>query len=268
MITEGAIPAAEGFEGRLFVPDGDGRRGAVVILHERYGLVQHTLDLAAKLAGDGHVAIAPDLFGDWAGDKDALRRGDVRVVLPDAKVSEVIDRCVAYLARHPRVAPDRIALMGVCQSGRYPLVAASGRTDVAACVVFYGAANDRDWGTAAEQPRPMAQIVGGVRAPSLLVFGEGDHTISIDHVRRLRGALEDARCSYRMRVFADVPHGWLNDTMPGRYRPDEAREAWAYLLAFLDDVFERRWPGTGRVRWEFSSDSGTDYDFKKNRRYE
>jgi len=268
MITEGTIPAAEGFEGRLFVPDGDGRRGAVVILHERYGLVQHTLDLAAKLAADGHVAIAPDLFGDWAGDKDALRRGDVRVVLPDTKVSEVIDRCVAYLARHPRVAPDRIALMGVCQSGRYPLVAASGRADVAACVVFYGAANDRDWDTAAEQPLPMAEVVGGVRAPSLLVFGEGDHTISMDHVRRLRGALEDARCSYRMRVFADVPHGWLNDTMPGRYRPDEAREAWAYLLAFLDDVFERAWPGDGRVRWEFSSDSGTDYDFKKNRRYE
>ncbi len=266
MSTE--LPVAiEGLEGRLYLPDGDGRRGAVVILHERYGLVRHTLDLAAKLADAGHVALAPDLFHDWGGDKEALRRGDVRVVLPDPKVAQVIDRAIAYLARHPRVAAERIALMGVCQSGRYPLVAASARRDVAACVVFYGAANDRDWSSSAEQPTPMAEVVRDLRAPSLLVFGEADHTISLEHVTRLRGALEAARCSYRMRVFAHVPHGWLNDTMPGRYRPAEAGEAWAYLLAFLDDVFERDWPGVGRVRWEFASDTGAHYDFAKNKRY-
>jgi len=39
------------------------------------------------------------------------------------------------------------------------------------------------------------------------------------------------------------------------------------LHAFLADVFERGWPN-GRVRWEFSSDTASDYAFAKNRRYE
>jgi len=45
-----------------------------------------------------------------------------------------------------------------------------------------------------------------------------------------------------------MPHGWLNDTMPGRYRAKEAEEAWGVLLAFLGDVFGGNWPGKGQVR--------------------
>jgi carboxymethylenebutenolidase len=71
-----------------------------------------------------------------------------------------------------------------------------------------------------------------------------------------------------MRVFRDVPHGWLNTTMPGRYRPQPAEEAWAVLLGFLEDVLERGWPGEGRVRWEFESDTSTTYDFSRNTRFE
>jgi carboxymethylenebutenolidase len=64
-----------------------------------------------------------------------------------------------------------------------------------------------------------------------------------------------------------MPHGWLNDTMPGRYRAKEAAEAWAVLLRFLADVFSGRWPG-GSVRWEFECASAPDYDFSKNVRLE
>ncbi|MDR2985488.1 MAG: dienelactone hydrolase family protein, partial [Nocardiopsaceae bacterium] len=48
---------------------GTGRFPAVVLGHVRYGLVQHTLDLAAKFARDGYVCIAPYLFSRWEGDK-------------------------------------------------------------------------------------------------------------------------------------------------------------------------------------------------------
>src|SRR5438067_9739433 len=60
---------------------------AVILYHERYGLVQHTLDLAAKFALYGYVALAPDLFSRWEGDKAALNRGDIRVKIPDEDIS-------------------------------------------------------------------------------------------------------------------------------------------------------------------------------------
>jgi len=39
-------------KGFLYLPRDEAPAGAVVILHERYGLVQHTLDLAQRFAKD------------------------------------------------------------------------------------------------------------------------------------------------------------------------------------------------------------------------
>jgi carboxymethylenebutenolidase len=69
-----------------------------------------------------------------------------------------------------------------------------------------------------------------------------------------------------MKVFADMPHGFLNDTMPGRYRPKEAAQAWDMLRAFLGEAFSGQWHE--RVRWEFEGVSAHNYDFSKNVRLE
>jgi carboxymethylenebutenolidase len=253
-------------EGVLFLPDSDAPRPVVIVLHERYGLVEHTLDLAARLARDGYLALAPDLFARWPGDRAALGRGEVRVTLPDAQVAAEIGESIQYLRDRPGVQSNAVVLMGVCQSGRYPIVVSSERADLAACVVFYGAAQPSDWQVTDSQPRSMAEMLAALAAPTLFVFGEGDHVISLGDVLRVRGALEVARRSYRMRVFPDVPHGWLNDTMPGRYRPAAAQAAWSMLLAFLEEVLDGRWPGSDRIRWEFESNISPTYDFSKNRR--
>ena len=255
-------------EGFLYLPRNESPAGAVVILHERYGLAKHTLDLAQRLARDGYVALAPNLFSRWKGDEQALRAGRERVVLPDPEVAAVIDAALDFLKVHPRVSSTRIALMGVCQSGRYPVVVGSRRRDLAALVVLYGASQQRDWQVSGVQPQPMQEMMRSLSAPVLFVYGEPDHTISLADIRRARDALEDGRCSYRMKVFPGMPHGWLNDTMPGRYRAKEAEEAWGMLLAFLGDVFGGRWPGKGQVRWEFESAISVDYDFSKNVRLE
>jgi carboxymethylenebutenolidase len=254
------IDLGDGCRGELYTPRA-APKGAVVILHERYGLVKHTLDLAQRLANDGYVALAPNLFSKFE-NQAALQRGEVRVILPDDEVARVIDRAIEFV----KLRADRIALMGVCQSGRYPIVVGSRRSDLAACVVFYGASQQRDWDASDLQPRSMADMLPRLTAPALFVFAERDHTISLGNVRRVRDALESARRSYRMKVFPGMPHGFLNDTMPGRYRPKEAAQAWQLLLAFLTEVFAGEWQG--RVRWEFEGASAMDYDFAKNVRLE
>jgi carboxymethylenebutenolidase len=246
--------------GELYLPRAT-PAGAVIVLHERYGLVKHTLDLAQRLANDGYVALAPNLFSRFE-NQEALQRGEARVTLPDDEVAAVIDRAIDYVK--PRA--ERVALMGVCQSGRYPVVVGSRRTDLAALVVFYGASQQRDWDPSPLQPESMGDMLRGLSAPALFVFAERDHTISLDNVRRVRDALEAGRRSYRMKVFAGMPHGFLNDTMPGRYRPKEAAVAWQLLLAFLGEVFSGQW--NNGVRWEFEGASSVDYDFSKNVRLE
>src|SRR2546428_10530610 len=90
-------------EGFLHLPRDESPAGAVVVLHERYGLVQHTLDLAQRLARDGYAALAPNLFSRWKGDETALRSGKERVGLPDPEVAAVIDAALDFLKGDPRV---------------------------------------------------------------------------------------------------------------------------------------------------------------------
>src|ERR1051326_2979714 len=87
--------------------------GAVVLGHERYGLVQHTLDLAAKFASYGFAAVAPDMASHWDGDKDALNRGDARLELSDDQVRQYMGAGVDYLNALPEVNGTNIAAMGV-----------------------------------------------------------------------------------------------------------------------------------------------------------
>jgi carboxymethylenebutenolidase len=60
-----------------------------------------------------------------------------------------------------------------------------------------------------------------------------------------------------------MPHGWLNDTMPGRYRRDGAEAAWALQLAFLKRVFDPGYDKSRRVQ-VYESEHAANYDFTKN----
>jgi carboxymethylenebutenolidase len=251
-------------QGFLAVPERrTGPFGAVILGHERYGLVQHTLDLVAKFAGDGYVSLAPDMFSRWEGDKAALNRGDIQVPLSDADIRSYMSDSLDYLLADSRVDPTRIAAMGVCQSGDYPLVLNSVRPEVAANIVVYGGAQKGVWELNECRREPYEEILARITAPVLGIFGEADFLISIDDVARLRGMLEKHRKSYEFKMFANMPHGWMNDTMPGRYRPKETAETWALILDFLARVQAGAYP-PDRVRWRCDSDIATTYDFTKN----
>jgi carboxymethylenebutenolidase len=223
--------------------------------HERYGLVQHTLDLAAKFAAYGYMCVAPDMASHWKGDKEALNRGDARLTLTPDQIKYYMGKGMDYLLAQPQVDKTRIAAMGVCQSGDYPLLLNSARKEVAANLIFYGGVTTGE------------DVIAKVTAPILGVFGEADHVIALDAVHKFRDNLERHRKSYEFKVFAEMPHGWLNDTMPGRYRQAQSEAAWAMMIDFLNRVYAGAYP-PGRVRQRFELDIAVDYDFKKNVRLE
>jgi len=265
MLSE--VTFARGKKAFLCRPMGDGKRPAVVQLHERYGIVKHTTDLTQKLADAGYVALAPDLFSRFTGDRDALARGEVGAGIRDSEALADIDEAIAYLRSLDFVDGNRIAVMGVCQTGRQPILAAANRDDLAAILVLYGGIYQRDWEPNEERPESVGDLVARVGCPVLGLFGEGDNIISLDDVLRFRNQLEKFNKSYRIRLFADAPHGWLNDTMPGRYRAEAAKEAWQVLLSFLETCCGNSW-NRERVLWGFESDVSPAYDFTKNKRWE
>jgi carboxymethylenebutenolidase len=249
------------------LPKAKGKRPAVIILHERYGIDQHTKDLTVKLAQAGFVGLAPDLFHRFTGDRKALLRGEQRVDLSDAGALEDLNAAVDYLKRSPDVDGSRIAVIGVCQTGRQPLLLAANRSDIAAVVVLYGAIGGKEWAGNDLRPTPVEELVKQVNCPVLGIFGEADHIISLDDVVRFRNCLEKARKSCHIRIYADAPHGWLNDTMPGRYRKEAAKDAWGLIISFLKRSFQGP-ADKDRITCVFESNHSVEYDFTKNFRME
>lgn len=267
-ITTKTIRCSGGLPAFLAAPAVDqGKLPAIVLMHERYGLVKHTCDLAARFARDGFICLAPDFFYKHP-DQAALHRGDVGYTLKDREAIDYLDCAVAELTALPQVAADKIAVKGVCQTGRHPLVlAAEGKSKIGAALVWYGAANGREWDASERYIKPLDDMLARIECPVLGVFGEADHLISLADVRRLRNALDRHDKSYTIKVFAGAPHGWLNDTMPGRYRREAAEAAWALQLAFLRRVFDPGFDKTRRVQ-VYECEHAADYDFSKNVRME
>jgi len=253
-----------GFLGR---PGGAGRRPAVIHLHERYGIVQHTTDLAHKLVEAGYVTVVPDLFWRFMGDRQALARGDSRVELRDEEVLQDVDAIMTYLRTLPDVDASRIAMIGVCQTGRQPVLVSAYRDYLAGLVIMYGAIYNADWESQALRSEPIGQLLEKISCPVQGIFGELDNLVPLDNILRLSNVLAAARKSFDIRVYAEAPHGFLNDTMPGRYRATQTQAAWSQILSFLDAVLHQGWDPE-RVIWHFESDTSVHYDFSKNRRWE
>jgi carboxymethylenebutenolidase len=255
----GEIPAF------LAVPDGAASAPAVIVIHERYGLVRHICELAERFAAEGYVAIAPDLYFRHP-DQDALHRGDEGCDVSDPDAVRALESVIDALARETPADLGRLAAMGICQTARLPLVLAAS-CPLAAALVWYGAAQPREWQANNKYPRALDEIIAAIDCPVLGMFGETDHLISLDDVRKLRDCLERHRKSYDIHIYGDAPHGWLNDTMPGRYRRAQAEAAWADQRAFLRAAFA---PNRNRAQiiQRFAADIAADYDFGRNVRYE
>ena len=264
-IEEIEMTCAGGMPAFVACPKTQEKTPVILLLHERYGLVEHTKDLARRHAREGHVCIAADYFFKHP-DQDALHRGDAGYDMTDPESLELMESAIAALEAVPQADLDRLVAMGVCQTGRHPLVLAAHRR-LSAALVWYGAAQEREWQANQRYPVALETLIEKVDCPVLGMFGETDHIISVDNVRRLRGCLEASRKSFHIEIFGGAPHGWLNDTMPGRYRREQAERAWATQRAFLAQALD---PATDRsyLRQSFRAEISTSYDFTKNVRFE
>ena len=261
------IKYGQGISAVRALPKAKSKRPAVIILHERYGIDQHTKDLTVRLAQAGFVGLAPDLFHRITGDRKSVLSGAQRVDLTDDGALEDLNGAVEYLKKLKGVDAERIGIIGVCQSGRQPLLLAAERGDIAGAVVLYGAIGGREWQGNTLRPTPIEELIAQVSCPVLGVFGEADHIISVDDVVRFRNCLEKAKKNCQVRIYRDAPHGWLNDTMPGRYRKEAAKDAWSLMMSFLKSCFTGSWD-KNRIVCRYESDYSRTYNFTKNIRME
>ncbi len=118
----------ETVSGTLYTPAGKGPFPAIIVIHEWWGLNDWVKEQASKLADQGYVALAVDLYRGKVADTPDLAHEIMRGV-PEDRASRDLRAAFDFLASQPNVKKDRIGSIGWCMGGGYSLEVALARTN-------------------------------------------------------------------------------------------------------------------------------------------
>lgn len=201
------------------------RRGpfpGLLVIQEWWGLNAHIMDVAARFAKQGYVALAPDLYSRQgnAVTKDPAVAARLMGQLTERDALADLGAGLRCLQAQPGVDRRRIGVVGFCMGGTYALLLPCARKGIRAAVPFYG-----------QVPNPDAPL-RNLTCPVLYIYGIRDEWISLADVDRLRAAL--ARYGNAGEVVTyDAPHAFFNNSRRDTYRSEHAKDAWSRTLAFL-----------------------------------
>ncbi|MGH3852095.1 MAG: dienelactone hydrolase family protein [Pseudonocardiaceae bacterium] len=207
--------------GYLALPE-SGRGPGVVVIQEWWGLTSHIADVANRLADEGFVALAPDLYGGTT-THDAAEAAKLMRDLPVTQAARDLGGAVDYLLGHEAVTSSQLGAVGFCMGGGFVLVLAAQQGDkIGAAVPFYGALVEEYPGFA------------NLSAPLLGHFGERDAFVSPDQVQALAATIEEQSGHAPDFRFYPAGHAFFNDeNMLGTYDPAQAAKAWDATVRFL-----------------------------------
>jgi carboxymethylenebutenolidase len=205
---------------------------AVVVLQEAFGVNDHIQDVARRVAAQGYLAVAPDLFHRSGietveyTDRDTAMRliGELGVEPIVTDVGAVLN----HLAGTEGIPADRTAVVGFCFGGRAAFTAATA-LPVAATVVFYGPG-------IASGPHATLDRAANVKGPVLMFAGDADPTIPPQDLSAIQAAAQRYDLDLRLVVFTGAGHAFHCDARPAQYVADAARKAWLNTSEFLAET--------------------------------
>ena len=234
MIVEFPSGAAR-IRGALRLPESDEPRPGVVVVPDVWGLSEHYKQVAGRLAGEGYVALALDLYtrGESPGDYDPAGVNRFIAELPDTQVLGDVQAAIDYLEARPEVGGRRVGITGFCMGGLYTFLSACRCRGLSAAVAWYGML--RAERIDAANPEHALDAVADLRCPTLGLFGAEDALIPQSDVEELQRRAERSGLLLETVVYEGAGHAFNNDTRPGAFRPEASRDAWSRVL----ELFER-----------------------------
>lgn len=206
-------------DGYLALPPA-GKGPSVIVIQEWWGLVPHIKNVCDRFAGEGFVALAPDLYhGRSTTSPDEA--GKLMMALNIDVAEQDLAGAISYLLGHPGVTSKKAAIVGFCMGGALSLYAATQDPNVGACVVFYGG-----------HPNVKPELAN-LAAPLLGLYAGRDGFVTVDQVNALKKKLNQLRKRYEIHVYPDADHAFFNDDRPQVYNKNAADDAWRRVLKFF-----------------------------------
>ena len=203
----------------LSLPQDAEPTGAVVVIHEWWGLNEHIKHWADRLAAAGYAAVAVDLYGGTVATTPDEAMAAMKKV-DEQQAQSVLAAAHEFLAEDDRIEAEKRAVIGWCFGGAWSLKHALSVDDLDAAVIYYG------------RLVTDAETLKNIEAPVLGVFGNQDQGIPPETVDAFEAALEKAGVTHEIHRY-DARHAFANPSS-GRYDHASAEDAWKHVQAFLE----------------------------------
>lgn len=221
-------------EGYLAYDDAQsGKRPAVIVVHEWWGLNDFAKEQARRIAELGYVGFAADMYG---GGKNTTSREEAsqmaRGIASDpAKFRARAKAAFDTVAKNPHVDAERIAAIGFCFGGTTVMQMAYNGLPLVGVVSFHGSLPAVD-----ESER------GQVKAKILALHGAADTFVSPEDLAKFQAALGD-QVDWQLIIYAGAKHAFTNPAADKAgidgvaYQKAAAERSWQHMRLFLADVF-------------------------------
>ena len=210
----------------LYTPKGKGPFPGLIVIHEWWGLNDWVKDQGSKLADEGYVALAIDLYrGKVATTPDEAHQ--IMRGVPEDRAKRDLHAAFEYLSSQSNVKKDRIGSIGWCMGGGYSLDVALQEPILAAAVINYG--------HLATDPEALKKI----NAPILGLFGAQDKGITPEDVKKFEQTMKQLGKKIAVKEYDDAGHAFENPNNKEGYREADAQDAWKRTVDFLSATLKK-----------------------------
>ena len=209
-----------GGETPAYVARPAGKGPAVVVIQEYWGLVPQIEGVCDRLAAEGFVALAPDLYhGQKTTSPD--QAGKMMMAMRVDEAARDLAVAIDTAAAQPGANSGKVGIVGFCMGGALSLFAACKNPEVGACVVFYGG-----------HPNVKPDLAS-LHAPVLGIYGGKDGFVTPQAVADLDRELTRLGKRHEFHTYPNAQHAFFNEKRPEVYDAHASGDAWSKTVGFF-----------------------------------
>jgi dienelactone hydrolase len=215
-----------------------GKRPAILIVPEWWGLNDYPRMRARKLAELGFIAMAADVFGDGkiAANPTEAQEFATPFYKDPSRVKSILDAALMKLKAYSQTDPNNIAAIGYCFGGYVALNYAKLGADLKGVVSFHGGMG----GTPVDKKLLKAKV--------LVCQGGNDKFVAQKDVDKFKHQLDSIGADNSVKIYANATHAFTNPdatetgkkfNMPIEYNAEADRNSWNDMKDFFASVFKK-----------------------------
>lgn len=215
--------------------DQQGKRPAILVVHEWWGLNDYSRRRAKQLAELGYIAMAVDMFGNGRTAEDPVSAQQLAAPFykDPALAKTRLDVAMDFLKNYPQTDASKMAAIGYCFGGFVVLNAAKLGADLKGVVSFHGGL------TGAKPDKKL------MKAKILVCHGGADE-FENPHVKEFKKEMDSVGAGYIFKLYPNASHAFSNPNatvkgekyhMPIKYNAAADSASWNDMKQFLKTIF-------------------------------